>query len=642
MENQKESIGARILSDVRARFQKGEHPRLILTAADFERFKQKREVGDYKAMIGNVLITADGILDAPLCEYVIPDGVRLLKMSHTVESRVKHLAMAYRITEEKKYADRAIAEIKAAAAFPDFHPRHFLDCAVLCNAFAYAYDWLYDCLDEQTKRLMRHTLFEKGFERVMEEYENAPAHKNCLEPERGYRFYQDNPGDNWKFICNGSLALAVLSIFDDEDCEMYEPILTYGFEDSYRAVRNFYHPVDGSYSEGLGYWSYGTSYLSQYVCALLSAAGQDYGLTDWIGLKKSPYAALSLSSPDLIAFNFGDGGAVKIDTLLFPWYQKIFGDKGLAEMRNREIRDTAPIETSCWYEAKRITAGVGGLTDLLFYEEREIEAIDDMPLSFGGVGCDNATFRTDTGPNAFYAAVHLAKNNAYHGHKDMGTFVMNVGEKRFFVDLGADNYNLEPYGDAYRFRAEGHNTIVFNHHKGEDHIMKAACTTARFSDGPQSYAIGDMSAAFEGDKRVVRGMKMLRESGSVVLQDEILCAEEDVIRWSAHTPASIRFYENGKAAVLDIDGTKMYVALLTDGYFTACPAAPDEYSPIPAPAPSASSKTPSPQATNEGIQKLAIHLSGKEKHEICVWFYPLTDGREIPKEKPEVRPLCAW
>ncbi len=618
------NIGKKILADVRARWGKGEHPRLILTAADFERFKKNREVGEYKILIDNVIKNADTFLGEPLCEYQIPDGVRLLVMSHRVENRTKHLAMAYRITGEQKYADRAIAEIKAACDFPDFHPRHFLDCAVMCNAFAYAYDWLYDVLDEETKTLMRHTLYEKGFERIMEEYTNAPEHEKCLEPQRGYRWYQDKPGDNWKFICNGSMSLAVLAVFDDEECDMCEKILSAGFEDSYLAVRDFYHPVDGSYSEGLSYWSYGTGYLSQHVGALLSAAGSDYGMTDWIGLKKSPYAALSLSSADLVSFNFGDAGAAKISTGLFPWYQKIFGDKGLAEIRNKEIRE-----------------GAGGLGDLIWYEEREKEALGEMPLSFGGVGCDNASFRTDLTENAFYAAIHLAKNNAYHGHKDMGTFVMNIGDKRFFMDLGSDNYNLKPYSGCYRYRAEGHNTIIFNPAKENDHEWHAPCTTARFSDGEESFAIGDMSAAFPG-KRVIRGMKMLRDSGSVILQDEIECEEGDVIRWSAHTPAAIRLYESGKAAVLDIEGTKMYVALLGDGVFGARAAAPDENSPEVLPAPSASSETPKPQAVNEGVQKLEIHLSGSCAHRIAVWFYPLTEGREIPSEKPEIKPLSVW
>jgi hypothetical protein len=634
-----QNMGKKIMEDVSARYKKGEHPRLVLTAADFERFKKNREVGDYKIMLDNVMANADLFLTLPLPEYVIPDGIRLLGTSHRVENRLKHLGMAYRLTGEKKYADHATRIIEAVAEFPDFNPSHFLDCATMCNGLAYAYDWMYEALDEKTKALIRHTLFEKGFKRIMEEYTNAPEHKDCVKPNRGYRWYQDKPGDNWKFICNGSMTLAVLAIFDDEECDMYEPILSCGFEDSYLAVRDFYHPVDGSYSEGLGYWSYGTGYLSQQVGAYLSAAGTEYGMTDWIGLKKSPYAALSLSSPDLIAFNFGDAGAAPIDTVLFPWYQKMFGDAGLAEIRNKKIRANAP--GGMWWEHKDASRRGASITDLMWYEEREPEALSEMPLSFGGVGCDNASFRTSAEKDAFYAAVHFAKNNAYHGHNDMGTFVMNIGSKRFFSDLGSDNYNLRPYRDAYRFRAEGHNTIVINPETGKDNEMQAACTTARFSDGEESLAIADMSAAFPG-KRVLRGMKMLRESGSVILQDEIECTAEDTVRWSAHTPAAVRLYESGKAAVLDIDGTKMYVSLLTDGYFTVRAAAPDEYSPIPGPAPGASREELQPQAVNEGMQKLEVHLSGKGAHRVAVWFYPLTDGREVPKEKPAVKPLSVW
>ena len=93
---------------------------------------------------------------------------------------------------------------------------------------------------------------------------------------------------------------------------------------------------------------------------------------------------------------------------------------------------------------------------------------------------------------------------------------------------------------------------------------------------------------------------------------------------------------------LDIGGTKMYVALLADGVFGVRAAAPDENSPEVLPAPSASCETPKPQAVNEGVQKLEVHLSGKDSHRIAVWFYPLTDGREVPTEKPAVKPLAIW
>ena len=615
-----QSIGSKILEAAKAANKS--HPRIILTAEDFARLRDNKDKGLTKCLVDAVLKQADSILDQPPRIYEIPDGVRLLHTSRAIEYRVMYLSYAYQITGEEKYAARAAKEIEAACAFPDFHPRHFLDCAELCIALAFAYDWLYDYLSEELKASIRENLIHKGFERVMEEYTNAPEHKDCLEPQRGYRWYQDKPGDNWKMVCNGSLTLAVLAIFDEIECDLCEPILTHAFEDTYEAVRTFYDAEDGTYSEGPGYWEYATVFLGYYSKGMISATGSDVGLVDAPGVRLSPYSILSLASPDKVSFNFGDAGTGSVTCPVFNWCAERFGDLALYSVRRPDIEN-----------------GHANYDDVLFFRDVESMPLSTLPLALGRNGGDNAAFRTDVGEGAFYAAIHLAKNNAYHGHNDMGTFIMNIGSKRFFVDLGADNYNLRPYRDAYRFRAEGHNTIVINPETGKDNEMKANCFISRFSDGEESLAIGDMSEAFPG-KRVVRGMMMRRADGSVILQDEIECAAEDTVRWSAHTPASVIFRDQGKTAILDMDGTKMCVRLLSDGYFTVRAAAPDAYSPIPAPAEHADGLHP--QAKNEGKQKLVVNLSGREKHTVAVWFYPLTDGREIPTEDPNVKPLAEW
>ena len=617
-----QSIGSKILEAAKAKNPSKNHPRIIMTAEDFARLRDNRENGLTKKIVDKVLASADKHLTEPPRIYEIPDGVRLLSTSRAIEWRLMYLCYAYQITGDVKYAERAVKEIESACAFPDFHPRHFLDCAELCIAFAFAYDWLYDYLSEDIKAVMRENLIEKGFKRVMEEYTNAPEHKDCLEPQRGYHWYQDKPGDNWKMVCNGSLSLAVLAIFDEIDCELCEPILTHAFEDTYEAVRTFYDEKDGTYSEGPVYWEYATTFLGYYSKGLITAAGSDFGLVDAPGVRLSPYFILSMASPDKISFNYGDASVGSVTCPVFSWCADRFDDPALYGVRRPDI------------EAGRID-----YDDVLFFRDVEAVPLGSLPLAFGREGGDNATFRTDVGENAFYAALHLAKNNAYHGHNDMGTFVMNIGNKRFFVDLGADNYNLKPYRDAYRFRAEGHNTLVFNPETGKDNEMQANCCISRFGDGEESLAIGDMSEAFPG-KRVVRGMKMLRSDGSVILQDEIECDECDTLRWSAHTPASVIFRDSGKGAILDIDGTRMYVKLLDEGSFAVRAAVPDEYSPVPAPAEYADG--PRPQAKNEGIQKLMIRLSGAKKHTVAVWFYPLTDGREIPTESPAVKPLSIW
>ena len=619
-----QSIGNKILAAVKEKHPNRHHPRIMMTEADFARLRENKDKGLTKNLVAKVMEKADSFLDQPPRVYEIPDGVRLLHTSRAIQWRLFFLCFAYHVTGEEKYAARAVVEIKAAAAFPDWHPRHFLDCAELCLAFAFSYDWLYDYLSEDIKAEMRTCLIEKGFKRVMEEYNNEPEHKDCLEPQRGYRWYQDKPGDNWKMVCNGSLSLAVLSIFDEIDCDLCEPILTHAFEDTYEAVRTFYAEADGTYSEGVGYWEYATVFLGYYSKGLFTAAGSDFGLTDWDGVRRSPYFILSMSSPDKIAFNFGDAGAGSITCPVFGWCAERFCDPALYSVRRTDIEN-----------------GNIDFDDILFFRDEAPVPLSALPLAFGSVSADNAAFRTDVSDDAFYAAIHLAPNQAYHGHHDMGTFVMNIGDKRFFLDLGADNYNLKPYSGCYRFRAEGHNTIIFNPAPGNDQAHVANCSVNRFAAEGDSFAIGDMSAAFPG-KSAIRGMKMLRESGSIILQDEIECASEDVIRWTAHTPASVIFRNSGKTAILDIGGKKMLAVLLTDGYFTVRAAVADENSPAVMPAPTSSCSTPKPQATNEGVQKLEIHLSGKSSHRIAVWFKPVAEGEGFDVEFPAVKPLAEW
>ena len=222
----------------------------------------------------------------------------------------------------------------------------------------------------------------------------------------------------------------------------------------------------------------------------------------------------------------------------------------------------------------------------------------------------------------------------------MGTFILNVGAKRFFLDLGSDNYNLKPYRGCYRFRAEGHNTVIFNPAPENDQIWEAPCTTNRFVDTESyGFAIADMSAAYPG-KRGVRGLRLDRSEKSVLLQDEIECAESDLIRWSAHTPAEITLSEDKRTAVLDIEGTKLCAELLSEGAFEVCLGRADENSPIVQPAPRETSPIPEPQRDNEGVKRLTLYLRGRASHRIAVRFYPI-DGEERAEKMPQALSLWA-
>ena len=140
------------------------HPRLLATSEDFSRLKE--QVSSNPRLLHwqqKLTEQAKKTLDAPPSKYEIPDGLRLLATSRRVVDRVYTLGLLYRLTAEKPYAERAWKELEAAAAFPDWNPKHFLDTAEMTHAFAIGYDWLFDFLSAEQRDVLRRAIVEKGF-----------------------------------------------------------------------------------------------------------------------------------------------------------------------------------------------------------------------------------------------------------------------------------------------------------------------------------------------------------------------------------------------------------------------------------------------------------------------------------------------
>src|SRR3954451_20470551 len=111
-----------------------EHPRLFLPDLDLPRLKQAiaddPQLTDiYKRLTRD----AEKILSEKPVERVLV-GPRLLDQSRLALRRISLLAGLYRLDGDARFADRAITEMLAAAAFEDWNPSHFLDVAEMTNA----------------------------------------------------------------------------------------------------------------------------------------------------------------------------------------------------------------------------------------------------------------------------------------------------------------------------------------------------------------------------------------------------------------------------------------------------------------------------------------------------------------------------
>ncbi|MBQ0102049.1 MAG: hypothetical protein KBT31_04560 [Firmicutes bacterium] len=408
------TVGKTLVDLVLEEHPNNEHPRIIF---------DKDRVAFWKGQIGKFSVfdkeyramkkAANTFIGKDVSVYNIADGIRLLPVSRAVLSCVIHCGLVYLLTGDVKFAERAAEELDAAAAFPNWNPHHFLDVGEMANAFGIGYDWLYDYLSPERKEAYRKAIVDFGFKPAMDDYQDKSR-------DRTYRWFQDTPGDNWKLVCNGGLSVAALAICDEDTSGLCETILNYAYPSNYKFIRDAYDEKDGSYVEGSTYWTYATEYLGMYSTALMTACGTNLDLTDWIGLEKTGYFPILLSSNRLVSFNFGDADPANMTTpeLLFLGHE--FGRPDIGYFRYERIENASySIYDMFW-----------------LYPEDVFEDVE-VPNDYGDVGATNATFRTGWEKEDIFCGIHFGKNNVPHDHSDMGTFGSDYNNVRFFADLGA-------------------------------------------------------------------------------------------------------------------------------------------------------------------------------------------------------------
>jgi hypothetical protein len=262
--------------DILSRVKKS-HPRLLMSNDDFTRLRQNATTDEtLKRWFEKVKSTADKTLREAPSKYEIPDGLRLLNTSRRVVDRVYTLGLMYRLTGDRKYADRAWEELKAAAEFKDWNPKHFLDTGEMCHAFGIGYDWMYDYWTPEQKNILRTAIIEKGLKVAIE------CHRGTA--PKGVSSFWAKCRHNWNQVCNGGIGVGALAIADEQPAlagEFLEAALR-----SIQLAMTEYGP-DGAWGEGPGYWGYATSYNVDFLASLETACGTDFNLSTIKGFSEA-------------------------------------------------------------------------------------------------------------------------------------------------------------------------------------------------------------------------------------------------------------------------------------------------------------------------------------------------------------------
>lgn len=604
-----------------------EHPRLFATPERFARLRalwQSPAPSQPKTWAQNVINSANTLLTQPTATYSQDVRDTILSVSRATVDRLYKLGLAWQLTADSVYSERAWAELEAVAAFPDWHPAHFLDTAEMTHACAIGYDWLYAYWTPERRAVIRTAIVNHGLNAGLAQYTANVG-------------WSKSTGNNWNMVCNGGMIIGALAL--GTESESLAKNIIHRALNSTRPVWARFTTDNGAWYEGPGYFGYTTEYGIRMLAALESALGSDFGISATPNLSEAGFAPILALGTSGRIFNFADAGAsAALRGPIFTWFARRYGEplfNGWQNQGNGGALD------ALWWDAQTATlADLALPPDMAFHGEATTAFPPQEMVTLRGNWSD---------PRATFLGCKGGEMGAAHGNLDAGTFVLDALGKRWFHDLGGDDYALPCYfnstpssgtdrWDYYRNRPEGQNTLTVNPSAAADMVLNAVAPLIAYQTKPAgsgSFAIHDLTPVYSGMTRVWRGFRLLGARNEVLVQDEIHAASGKTVWWFAHyahPSTAVELAPDGTAATLTQGADRLWCKILSGGgTFQLMDAVPLPTSPAPA-----------GQNANAGFRKLAVQLTGVTNATLAVWFVPLGSGQEPPAATPALAPLQSW
>ena len=573
------------------------HPRLILPDADIDRVRALvRDNALARRIYGDLERESERLLTAPVSEYRLV-GPRLRAVARRIRDRVGTLAIMYRLTLREPYLRRAVAELKAAAAFRDWNPALFSDTADMAHAFALGYDWLYNALSTDERAWMRDAVATKAFDPALPVYQRDTGW-----PRDHY---------NVNMVANAGLGMAALAMAGDKVNDSDQAVTDKCGAVLRAVLESLPHGlstygIEGSWPEGLAYWEAVTRDVSAFFHSLQTALGNDYGLSSFHGVDRAGRFRIHMTGPTGKMFNFGDAAEdIGLSPEMF-WMARRFA-----------------VSAYAWSEQKALDRyGHPDAYDLAWFDANAKPPQQQSPAWPPDAifrGLDIACFRSAwDDPNAIYLAVKGGDNKDPHAHLDLGSFVLDAGGVRWAADLGTDDYDLPGYlgrqrWTYYRTKTESHNTLLIDD-QNQDTRAEARITRQDFAPD-FSWVQIELGRANPGRVRQWTRRFALVQRQAVLMEDSVRCEQPVEVIWGMMTDADITL--GGQTATLKKNGWVLAAEIRSPRH------AVFDVAPL---------RATAPQAANPGYKKLIVRLGDKVTElDLNITLTPYRDGQTRPK-----------
>ncbi len=574
------------------------HPRLFADSARFELLREQAKGDSLRSLAAKrVVERAELLVDIPPLERK-KVGRRLLQTSRKALYRISTLAMAWKMDGDRRFLDRAVAELDAVCAFSDWNPSHFLDVAEMSLAVSIGYDWLYNDISDESRAKIRSALREKGL---------MPGFKG------GWWVTAEN---NWGQVCRAGLIAAALSLADDpalrQDCESMLSESLEALPISMKAMA-----PDGCYQEGSGYWHYGVSFNVFAIAMLESACGTDFGLSSLPGFWKTADFPNAVTGPTGFTIGYSDSDSNRPVCNALWWF---------AQKLNRPDLLTES-EVSSWDSPpKKNFSGWLPPVELFWMDERKCGVVLHSRLpSVWAPRSENpvAALRAGKGGSEAFAGLKGGTPGASHGHMDGGNFVLDMGGVRWAWELPCENYtrieamktiSLWAKGQnssrwsLLRLNADGHNVPQID---GAPQLVQGHAEIVSATNDPNPRVVMDLTSLYKSDaKKVTRSFVLSADGSRFSVHDEFEGLRPGAeVTWKFLTKA--KSVVSGDKVVLADGGRELEVVKKT--------SAAAEWSVVPAEGPNP------PNSPNKGFSfvRYAMNADAEGRASSTVEFYGL-------------------
>lgn len=526
-------------------------PRLFGGQAGIKRLWDNSKLPDGKALANRIIYDATLILGYAPCKREL-EGRRMLAVSRKVLYRINTLAVANLLTNDKRFANRAIAEMLTASNFTDWNPTHFLDVAEMTLALSIGYDLLYTQMTPQERQIIAQAIIEKGL-------------KSSLTPG----LWWISATNNWSQVCHAGMIAGGIAVYENEP-ELAAKMIHRAVLNLPKAMNKSYYP-NGAYPEGPTYWSYGTEFNSLLLAMLDSALKTDFGLSAITGFDKTlEFIAATTNTTTGIPFTYADctpsGGKIDFAQIwLMDKFQRIDCFTSFSRKSFDEITSSRP--DSVDKSLNRMFP-----LSMFFLQNYPNEGSKVIPLSYYS-GDESlipiSVHRSDPSNQAVYLAIKAGKPAGSHGHMDGGSFVLEADGVRWITDLGIEDYNkLESAGlkiwnsaqesdrwKLFRIGPYSHNILLINNKPQQ--VTGDARIIEFNGDSEEQYTEVDLLPLYSEQLTKASRRGVLQEDRIVIITDSLSgLKKNDIVRWQICIP-SLSASANNNTLTLRKNGKSM-------------------------------------------------------------------------------------